>query len=89
MKHYNITVIGKVQGVFYRQSTVEISNQLGVKGFVRNEANGNVFIEAEGTEGQLKKLVEWCKMGPSGAKVIEVKIAEGEMKNFFVFEIKR
>ena len=77
MKHFNITVLGKVQGVFYRQSTIEISNQLCIKGFVCNEPNGNVYIEAEGEEEQLKKFIEWCKVGPSGAKVVEVKITEG------------
>jgi len=89
MKHLNITVSGKVQGAYYRQSTLEIVNQLGLKGFVRNESNGNVYIEAEGTEKQLKKLVEWCKIGPPGANVADIKFTEGEIKNFFVFEIKK
>ena len=89
IKHHNITVIGKVQGVFYRQSTFEIANQLRIKGFVRNEPNGNVCIEAEGTEEELKKLIEWCKKGPPRANVVDVKFTEGEMKNFFSFEIKR
>lgn len=89
MKHYNITVSGKVQGVFYRQSTLEIAKQFKVKGFVRNELNGNVYIEAEGEEEQLKKLIEGCKKGPPRANVTDVKFTEGEMKNFFVFEIKK
>lgn len=89
MKHYNIIVIGKVQGVFYRQSTIEKANQLGIKGFVRNEANRNVYIEAEGEEEQLKKLIEWCMVGPSRANVTGIKFTEGEIKNFSSFEISR
>jgi len=89
MKHYNITVSGTVQGVFYRQSTLEIAKQLDIKGFVRNEPNGNVYMEVEGTEGQLNTLVEWCKKGPSRAYVDDVKSTEGGMKFFSLFEINR
>jgi acylphosphatase len=89
MKHYNITVSGKVQGVFYRQSTLDIANQLGLSGFVRNETNGNVYIEAEGTEELLSKFLEWCKKGPPRAAVNHVKFSEGEIKNFSSFEIRR
>ena len=89
MKHFNIIISGKVQGVFYRQSTLEIANELGIRGFVRNEPNGNVYIEAEGTEEQLKKIIEWCKKGPSRAVVSEVIFSEGELKNFEGFLIKR
>ena len=89
MNHFNITVSGKVQGVFYRQSTLEIANQLGVKGFVKNESNGNVYIEAEGAEENLKQLIEWCRKGPSRANVSEVKFSEGAFQNFSEFFIKR
>ena len=89
MKHYNITVSGKVQGVFYRQTTLEIAQQLGLKGFVRNESNGNVYIEAEGPEHQLKKLAEWCKTGPKRAIVSHVEVEEGGIKNHSSFEILR
>lgn len=89
MKHFNITVSGKVQGVFYRQTTLDTAQRLGIKGFIRNEKNGNVYIEAEGEETQLKKFIEWCKIGPSRANVIEVKSSEGKFKNFSRFEITR
>lgn len=89
MKHYNISVTGKVHGVFYRQGTLEIADQLGLKGFVRNESNGDVYLEAEGGEAQLQKMVEWCKVGPPRAHVSEVKISESELKGFTLFEIRR
>ncbi|MBI4947884.1 MAG: acylphosphatase [Bacteroidetes bacterium] len=76
MKHYNITVSGKVQGVFYRQSTFDIAQQLGIKGLVQNETNGSVYIEAEGTVEQLKKFVEWCKKGPARAVVSDIKVLQ-------------
>jgi acylphosphatase len=78
-----------VQGVFYRQSTREKAMALGIKGFVRNESNGDVYIEAEGEESLLKEFIEWCKIGPAKAKVTEVKAEEGYLKNLKDFIIKR
>lgn len=88
MKHYNITVLGKVQGVFYRQSTLEIAKQLGLKGFVRNEPDGNVYIEAEGSEDELNKFIAWCWKGPELAKVEDLRFTNGKTKNFTSFEIQ-
>jgi acylphosphatase len=89
MKHFNIVVSGKVQGVFYRQSTLEVARQLGLNGFVRNEPDGNVYMEAEGTQEQLDKLMEWCKKGPPRGEVTDVKFSEGAIVNFTGFEIRR
>ena len=50
IKHLDITVKGKVQGVFYRASTKAVADQLGVKGYIRNEPNGDVSIAAEGDD---------------------------------------
>jgi acylphosphatase len=54
MKHWNIKVTGKVQGVFFRASTKAVADQLGVKGFVKNLSDGSVYIEAEGDEFALE-----------------------------------
>lgn len=89
MKQYRIIVSGKVQGVFFRQSTLEEAQRLGIKGFVRNEANGDVCIEALGSEELLRKLVEWCKKGLPRAVVNNVNILEVEPANFTSFEIRR
>jgi acylphosphatase len=76
MKRISITVSGKVQGVFYRASTEKIAKQIGLVGFVRNEKNGNVYIEAQGNETQLDEFVKWCKRGPERARVDEIITAE-------------
>ena len=89
LKHFNITVTGKVQGVFYRAFTKTEALKLGLSGFVRNESNGNVYIEAEGEIGQLEKFIESCKIGPPKAIVSEVKVTESELKNFSDFFIKK
>jgi acylphosphatase len=72
MKRLAITVSGKVQGVFYRATTEKTARQLGITGFVQNESNGDVYIEAQGTEEQLQQLLDWCKRGPERAVVSAV-----------------
>lgn len=90
MKHYDILVKGKVQGVWYRQSTVHKANELNIRGYVMNLPNGTVYIEAEGIENNLKQLVDWCKKGPDGAKVEEVlHDEESNLTNFSIFEVRR
>ena len=88
MKHLDIRVKGRVQGVFFRVSTMEKAKACGVKGTVRNEPDGSVFIEAEGKDRGLDDLVAWCKQGgPPHASVSEVDVQEGELKNYDGFEI--
>ncbi len=86
-KHLNIKVTGKVQGVFFRVSTKAVANQMGINGFVRNETDGSVYLEAEGEIFLLEELVNWCKEGPDGAKVENVEITESEIKNLIGFEV--
>ncbi|MDN5201623.1 acylphosphatase [Fulvivirgaceae bacterium BMA10] len=89
MKHYNIQVFGKVQGVFYRASTCEVANNLELRGFVRNQPDGSVYIEAEGPDERIEQLIAWCKQGPSGAIVQRVICKEAEVKGFEEFEVVR
>jgi acylphosphatase len=89
MKHYNITISGKVQGVFFRKYTVDQALKLRLKGFVRNEPNGDVYCEAEGEEEVLKQFGEWCRKGSPFSKVEKVSIAEADIQNFQSFEIRR
>jgi len=87
IKHLNITVQGKVQGVSYRATTKAVADQLGVRGKVRNEANGDVYIEAEAEPMLMDMFVEWCHEGPDAARVASVTTEEGEIKNYRNFEV--
>jgi acylphosphatase len=87
MKHLNITVKGKVQGVSFRAATKAVADQLGVKGSIKNEPNGDVFIEAEGDKFALEMFLDWCNEGPQGAEVNLVETNEGELKNYRNFEV--
>lgn len=88
-KHFAIRVTGKVQGVYYRASALEEARSLGLAGFVRNEPDGSVYLEAEGEEEALYQLVAWCKKGPPRARVDQVVVNEGGLKDFTSFEIRR
>lgn len=85
IKHLNIKVYGRVQAVFFRVSAKEEAEKLGIKGFARNESDGTVYIEAEGSEKDLDKFLDWCKEGPNLAKVDKVEIRVGKIKNFSEF----
>lgn len=89
MKHVNIRVAGKVQGVFFRASTKQKADELGVRGFVRNEHDGSVYIEAEGDEEQLTRFVAWCGHGPAHARVESCEVTAGDIMRFTGFEIRR
>lgn len=89
IRHLNLKITGKVQGVWYRKSTHDEALRLGLKGFVRNEPDGSVYAEAEGPEDLLKEFVAWCKKGPMLARVSEVKVTEGRLEHFTAFRVVR
>ncbi len=89
IRHYNITVKGKVQRVSFRFSTHTMAIRLGLTGLVKNLPAGDVYIEAEGEEEQINKLIEWCYTGPPKAMVTEVMAEESEVKDYKTFELKR
>lgn len=89
LKAKQIQVFGKVQGVYYRQSTRDKAIELGIKGTVQNLSDGSVLIHAEGNEEVLQQLIAWCHRGPVMAKVDDVKISDSEIKNYTSFEIIR
>jgi acylphosphatase len=88
IRHYNIRVSGKVQGVWFRKFTQLKAKELDVKGFVRNEPDGSVYIEAEGTDEAFKLFIPFCNQGPESAKVEHLSIEEGEVVSFREFIIQ-
>ncbi len=84
-----VSVFGKVQGVFFRVFTARIARSLGICGWVRNEGDGSVRIVAEGEKRLLLSFLEKIKNGPPLAKVKSVDAEWGCSKGEFVdFEIK-
>ncbi len=87
MKNFKIKVSGKVQGVWFRQSTLDKARELRLAGTVRNMPDGTVEIEAEGEEPNLQKLISWCRQGPEHAEVADVAWEEGKLKGYEAFSI--
>lgn len=84
-----ITIRGKVQGVYFRASTKQIADILGLTGFVQNLPDGHVYAEAQGDHELLVRFIQWCHHGPENAQVISVSVTETECKPEFSFEILR
>lgn len=89
LKHFKIIVSGKVQGVFYRAFAKEKADEWNIKGFVRNETNGDVYIEAEAEEEVLYKFIKYCTLGPTHAKINNIEAIPGELVGYTRFEIRR
>ena len=80
---------GKVQGVFFRQSTREQARRDGITGSVSNEKDGTVRIIATGDEEHLAAFTEWCRRGPSKARVDRVELTEIPLQPDTTFTIER
>ena len=82
------TVIGLVQGVFFRQSTLHEAERLKLAGWVANRSDGAVQVVAESDEGLMRQFLEYLHHGPPAARVEEVVVgwsaATGEFTDFRV-----
>lgn len=81
-------VTGRVQGVAFRASTQQMAIGLGLRGWVRNLADGRVEFCAEGTAEQLETMLDWARSGPPLARVDGIELtrleATGEFNDFSV-----
>ncbi|MCS7138524.1 MAG: acylphosphatase [Crenarchaeota archaeon] len=88
MTRAHVYISGRVQGVFFRYETKNLADELGVKGWVRNLPDGRVEAVFEGEEGLVKKMIDFCKRGPPGAKVTDIKVEwedyKGEFERFSI-----
>jgi acylphosphatase len=69
-----VIISGKVQGVWFRANTKNKAEQLGITGWVRNTNDGKVEALFEGEDDNIKEMLEWCKHGPTMAKVTDVRV---------------
>ena len=72
MTRVHLVIVGRVQGVFFRQSTRNRALELGLRGWVRNRISGAVELVAEGDSVPIEDLVAWCQDGPERAQVERV-----------------
>ena len=88
MKHFNITIFGNVQGVGYRYSAMKMARAYDISGFVRNQANGSVYMEAEGNEANMALFLDWCGKGPGFGRVERIIKVESGFRGFQEFSIE-
>ena len=81
-----LIIEGRVQGVWFRDSTRREAVSLGICGWVKNRRDGAVEVLAEGPEEKVRKLTSWCHHGPPAATVSRVRETvedwQGEFRSF-------
>jgi len=77
-RRVSLRIKGRVQGVFFRESTRRRASELGVRGWVKNLPDGDVAALAEGPSRQVDELVAWCRKGPPAAHVDQVMVQDEE-----------
>jgi len=70
----HVRIFGKVQGVWYRASTKQKADELGIIGWVRNTDDGCVEAVFEGEKAKIDEMITWCWIGPQRAQVTDVKM---------------
>jgi acylphosphatase len=88
-KAVRVRVKGRVQGVFFRESTRQEASRLGVHGWIRNLPDGSVEGVFQGPPAAVDELVAWCRRGPSAARVEDLAVEEEPLGERTAFEIRR
>ncbi len=70
----HVFISGRVQGVFFRATTKRKARKRGVKGWVKNLADGRVEAIFEGEEDKVKEMIQFCHEGPRSARVEKVEV---------------
>lgn len=87
-KTISILVSGRVQGVGYRYYARRKALECNVNGFVQNQSNGSVYIEASGEKIDIDTFADWCRKGPTWSRVTNSKISDLPIFEWSGFEIR-
>jgi acylphosphatase len=82
-----VTVRGRVQGVFFRDSCRSEAVAAGVRGWVRNEPDGSVVAVFEGDAEAVARMCRWCEIGPSHARVSSVDVVDEPPEGLRSFDV--
>ena len=89
-RRVRLYIRGRVQGVFYRDSTQREAQRLGLRGWVCNRSDGSVEAVAQGPPERVAALIDWCHEGPPLARVVEVSVIEESVDvDELEFEVRR
>lgn len=81
-------VIGRVQGVGFRWSTMYRAEELGLRGWVRNRWDGSVEAWLEGPADRVQEMIEWLREGPRFSRVAGVEVSEQRPSGFGDFRVR-
>lgn len=85
----HVYISGRVQGVFFRDSTRHKANELDLNGWVKNMSDGRVEALFEGPSDAVQEMLDWCKEGPAQADVEDVDAEHEEpMEDLKGFEVR-
>lgn len=82
----HLTITGRVQGVFFRESMRTEATRLDVTGWVRNCSDGTVEAMVQGTPPAVATIIAWAQRGPKLAQVIKVEVIEGNGEHYSRFD---
>ena len=87
VKRAHVFISGRVQGIFFRSYIQRKALMLDISGWVRNTEDDKVECVFEANRGRIQSMLEYCRQGPDGAKVEEVKVVEEKPKGEIGFKI--
>jgi acylphosphatase len=82
-----VLVHGRVQGVFFRDTTRRLAVEHRVAGWVRNRRDGTVEAVFEGEQDSVEALVRFCERGPAGASVSRLEVTEEQSEGLTDFRV--
>jgi acylphosphatase len=84
----NVVARGRVQGVFFRDSTRREAERRGVAGWARNRSDGAVEAVFEGSRADVEAMVEFVRGGPGHAEVGDVEVREEAPEGLRGFSVR-
>ena len=81
-----LMIFGRVQGVFYRNWTMQTARNLGLAGWVRNRLDGSVEALIEGSEDAVKRFIALAHEGPPAAQVARIEVTDQAVQDLTSFE---
>jgi acylphosphatase len=89
MPRVHVWIEGRVQGVFFRDSTAQMARKVGVAGWVRNLPDGRVEAVFQGEREPCEEALEWVRIGPPSARVSDVEARwEEEQESLTDFRVR-
>jgi len=79
----HLLITGRVQGVYFRASAVEVSTEEGIRGWVQNKTNGEVEAVLEGEKSAVERVIKWCRSGPPMASISDIAVTWGDYRGEF------